>query len=166
MSVSGDILRSWRRPGEVARSLLAQGQREDRALVYLMIGCGLIYFGQWPRLIRIAQEGGEVPLQALLGGALMGWMFIAPLIAYGLAALLRLGMVALRRPVGWYHARLALFWSLFASSPLWMAHGAVAGYAGPGLLTGLVGLVVLAVFFRSLGALLGAAALEARGASA
>lgn len=166
MSVSGDILRSWRRPGAVVRALLAQGQREDRALVYLMVACGLIFLGQWPRLIRIAEEGGEVPLQALLGGALLGWMFIAPLLAYGIAALLRLGMVALRRPIGWYAARLALFWSLLATSPLWMAHGVVAGYAGSGPMTAAVGLVVLVALFRSIAAGLGAAALEAREASA
>lgn len=166
MSVSGDILRSWRRPGSVMRSLLAQGQREDRALVYLMVACGLIFLGQWPRLIRLSQEGSDVPLQALLGGALMGWMFIAPLLAYGLAGLLRLMMVALRRPVDWYAARLALFWALLAASPLWMAQGAVAGYAGQGPLTALVGFVALAAFFWILVAALGTAALEARQGSA
>jgi hypothetical protein len=166
MSVSGDIVQSWRRPGRVMRRLLAQGQREDRAIMFLMVACGMIFFGQWPRLIRIAQEGGEVPLQALLGGALMGWMFIAPLLAYGLAALLRLAMVALRRPVGWYAARLALFWALLAASPLWMAQGAVAGYAGPGALTALAGLIALGAFLWMLAANLGTAALEAAGRSA
>jgi hypothetical protein len=166
MSVSGDILRSWRRPGDVACRLLAQGQREDRALVYLMVGCGLMFLGQWPRLIRHAQEQGEVPLNALLGGALMGWMFIAPLLAYGAAALLRLGMLAMRRPVSWYGARLALFWSLLAAAPLWMAQGVVAGYAGPGMPSDLAGLGALGVFFWMLAGGLGAAALEARRGSA
>jgi hypothetical protein len=166
MSVSGDILQSWHRPGTVMRRLLAQGQREDRAIMFLMVACGLIFFGQWPRLIRLSQEGSEAPLQALLGGALMGWMFIAPLLAYGLAALLRVAMVALRRPVGWYAARLALFWSLLAASPLWMAQGAVAGYAGPGPVTSAAGLVALGVFLWMLVSSLGAAALEAAGRTA
>jgi hypothetical protein len=163
MSVSADIWRSWRRPQRVMRDLLAQGQREDRALVFLMVACGLIFLAQWPRLARQAQLDAEVPLQAMIGGALLGWFFFAPLIFYALAAVLRLVLVAVRLPVSWYAARLALFWALLAVSPLWLLHGMVAGLAGPGVLTAAVGLVVLGAFFWILGAGLVAAALEARG---
>lgn len=166
MSVSGDILRSWRRPGTVVGGLLAQGQREDRALVFLMVACGLIFLAQWPRLARTAQFDPEVPFQALLGGALMGWMFFAPLIFYGLAAVLRLAMAAVGLRIGWYAARLALFWALLAASPLWLLHGLVVGLAGPGGASTAAGLVVVGAFFWILGGGLGAAALEARGRSA
>lgn len=163
MSVSADIWRSWRRPHEVVRDLLAQGPREDRALAFLTVACGLIFLAQWPRLARQAQFDPEVPFQAMIGGALLGWFFIAPLFFYGLAALLRLVLVALRQPVSWYAARLALFWALLAVSPLWLLHGLVAGLAGPGVLTAAVGLAVLGAFFWILGAGLVAATLEARG---
>lgn len=166
MSVSGDILRSWRDPRGVIRSLLRHGVREDRALAFLMGGCALAFVAQWPRLVRQAQLDDAVPLGALMGGALMGWLFIAPLLLYGLAAVLRLVMVALGRPVGWYAARLALFWSLLATSPVWLLHGLVAGAAGPGGLTQAVGLAALGAFFWQLVSALSTAALEAHAARA
>src|SRR5690554_7026923 len=121
MSVSGDILGSYRSPRAVVRGLLAQGRREDRALVWLLLACGLIFVAQWPRLARVAHVSDEVPLAALMAGALFGWMFLAPLALYGLAAVLHLGLRALGRGGSMYGARLALFWSLLAVSPLWLA---------------------------------------------
>ena len=162
MSVTGNILESWRAPRKVMRRLLAGGLREDRALMFLMGGCFVIFMAQWPRLARLAHETDEVPLQAMLGGALLGWLFIAPLFLYGLAAALRLLMVALRRPIGWFEARLALFWSLMAASPLWLLNGFLNGVVGPGLVTGIIGMGILAAFFWLLAQMLATAALEAR----
>ncbi len=164
MSVTANILQSWRAPGTVMRRLLAGGLREDRALMYLMGACLVIFFAQWPRLARLAHETDEVPLQAMLGGALMGWLFIAPLFLYGLAGALRLVMVALRRPIGWFEARLALFWSLLAASPLWLLNGFLNGVIGPGVVTGIIGLGILAAFFWLLAQMLATVALEARAA--
>ena len=166
MSVSRDILRSWRQPRAVVSRLLAQGVREDRAIVFLMLACGLIFLGQWPRMMRLAQESDEVPLQAMLGATLLGWMFIAPLLLYLLAGLILLGMRAFRVPVAGYPVRLALFWALLAASPAWMLHGMVLGALGPGVVASAVGLVALAAFFWILGGGLGAATLEAGGRSA
>ena len=163
MSVSGDILRSWRRPRQVVRDLLAQGPREDRALVFLTVGCGVIFLGQWPRMMRLAAEPDAPPLQAMLGATLLGWFFMAPLIFYGLAALIRLGMLAVGLRVRWFATRLAVFWALLAASPLWMLNGMVDGLLGPGPVASAVGLVGLAAFFWILGGGLGAAVLEARG---
>lgn len=166
MALSGDILRSWRAPGEVMREHLARGEREDRALMFLGIACVLIFVAQWPRLARQAQLDESVPLQGLIAGALMGWLFIAPLLLYGLAALLALGMRLIGQRIGGYPARLALFWSLLAVSPVWMLHGLVAGLAGPGAVSTVVGLAALAAFFWLLGAALRTAALEARAGTA
>ena len=164
MSVTDNILQSWRNPRKVMRRLLAGGPREDRALMFLMAACLVIFLAQWPRLSRMAHEGAEAPLQAMLGGALFAWMFIAPLIFYGLAGLLRLLLVALRRPIGWYEARLALFWSLLAASPLWLLNGVLNGLVGQGLLTVVVGFAILTAFFWLLAMMLATAALEARAA--
>ncbi|MDP5360664.1 MAG: YIP1 family protein, partial [Paracoccaceae bacterium] len=83
MAVTNDIVRTWRRPRAVMRDLLAQGKREDRAIAYLMISCFLIFVAQWPRLSREAFLTGQ-DFDTLLGGALMGWLFIMPLALYGL----------------------------------------------------------------------------------
>ena len=166
MSVSRDILRSWRAPRAVVRGMLAQGQREDRALVFLMVACGLIFLGQWPRMMRLAEEPEAPPLQAMLGATLMGWMFIAPLLLYLLAGLIRLVFLAVRLQLGWYPVRLAVFWALLAASPVWMLSGLATGVFGPGPVASAVGLVGLGAFFWILGGGLGAAVLEARERSA
>ncbi len=146
MALVPEILATYGRPRAAFRRQLAMGQREDRALMYLMLACGLIFVGQWPRLAREAHLGGAVELDALLGGALMGWLFLAPLALYGLAALSHLVALPLGGQGSWYAARLALFWALLASSPLWMLNGLVAGFMGPGAALSLTGLVALAVF--------------------
>jgi len=146
MSVSGDIVRSYRAPRKVMRGLLAQGEREDRALAYLMVACGLIFVAQWPRLAREAHLDDTVPLQALLGGALMGWLFIAPLLFYGLAFVAHLVLRALRLRSTPFAARLATFWALLAVSPLFLLLGLSAGLAGAEAATGAVGGMLLVAY--------------------
>jgi hypothetical protein len=146
MALTADIVATYRGPGRVMRRQLEGGAREDRALFYLLLACGLIFVAQWPRLSREAYLNPEVPLQALIGGALMGWLFIAPLALYGLAALSHLVARALGGQGNWFTARLALFWSLLAAVPLWLLFGLVSGFIGPGPAESLVGLIALAGF--------------------
>ena len=145
MSFSQNIVATYRGPGRVLRDLLAMGQREDRALAYLMAACALIFLAQLPRLAREAHLTGA-ELDMLMGGTLLAWVFIAPLMLYALAALAR----GIGRIVGgkgsMYGARLALFWALLASTPLILLHGLVAGFIGPGLELQGVGLIWLIVF--------------------
>jgi hypothetical protein len=146
VSVTSDISATYRGPGRVMQRLLAMGQREDRALAILMGACALVFIAQMPRLAREAHLTGQ-ELNILLGGALLGWLIIAPLLFYVLAAFSHL----LARLVGgkgeWYGARLALFWSLLASTPVLLLQGLVAGFIGPGPGLNLVGMVWIAVFF-------------------
>ena len=146
MALTQDILATYRGPRAVMRKHLGLGLREDRALMFLAIACVLIFVAQWPRLRREAFLDDAVPFNALLGGALMGWLFIAPLALYAIAALSHLIARALGGQGSWYSARLALFWSLLAASPLWLLNGLVAGFIGPGLQLGLTSAIALAVF--------------------
>jgi len=146
MAVVPDILATYVGPRAVMRRLLAMGQREDRALMFLMLGCALIFVAQWPRLAREAHLDDAVPLNALLGGALMGWMFLAPLGLYALAAFGHMIALVVGGQGTWYGARLALFWSLLASSPLWLLNGLVAGIIGPGPALSLTGVLALGAF--------------------
>ena len=146
MALTLDIAATYRNPRGVIRRQLAMGQREDRALMYLVLACGLIFVAQWPRLSRQAYLDDAVPLDALIGGALMGWFFIAPLALYGLAALSRVIARVMGGQGTWYSARLALFWALLAAAPLWLLNGLVAGFIGPGAGLQLTSLVALAVF--------------------
>lgn len=121
------------------------GPREDRALAILMGGCVLVFIAQLPRLSREAHLTGQ-ELNMLMGGALMAWIFVAPLLLYILAGLSHLVARLLGGQGDWYGARLALFWALLASSPLLLLHGVVAGFVGPGAAQQGVGLGWLIVF--------------------
>lgn len=166
MALTLDIAAMYRRPRTVVRRLMALGPREDRALLYLMLGCALIFVAQWPRLAREANLKPEIgqeicaaatpPIdpcdavaeatQALLGGALLAWIFLVPLAAYVIAALTRLIAKLVGGQGTWYRSRLALFWSLLASAPLWLLNGLVAGLIGGGPQLKIVSGLALAVF--------------------
>lgn len=148
MSIAADMLGALIRPGPVFRRVSAMGLREDRALAILMAASGLIFVSQWPRLARLAHLDPSMPLDARLGGALMGSIFLLPLLAYGVAALSHLGARALGGRGTGFGARLALFWALLVAAPLMLVQGMVAGLAGPGALLTLSGLVVFGVFLR------------------
>ncbi len=152
MSVSTDIVRTYRSPRRVVREKLARGVREDRALATLIGACVLIFVAQWPLLSRQAHLDPSVPLDVRLGGALLGWLFIAPMAAYVIAALSHVLARIFGGTGSWFGARLALFWALLAASPLWLLNGLVAGLIGPGAALSLVGLVAICVFLVFWGA--------------
>lgn len=127
------------------RRLLAAGPREDRALAILMGACLILFVARWPALARQAHLQ-EAELNMLLGGALLGTMFLVPLLMYALAGLTHLAARALGGRGPSYNARLALFWSLLASSPLILLNGLVAGFIGPGLQLQIVGAAWFGVF--------------------
>ena len=98
MPVTRDIVATYRGPRRVVRRLLDMGVREDRALVILVGACVVVFVAQWPRLAREAHLTDQA-LNPLLGGALLGWLFIAPLLFYVLA-LLSHGVARLARGHG------------------------------------------------------------------
>ncbi len=145
MPVTNDITATYRGPGKVMRKLLSMGQREDRALAFLMAGCLIVFVAQLPRLAREAHITGQ-ELNMLMGGALLGWIIIAPLFFYLIAALSHLFAKTVGGKGSWFGARLALFWALLASSPLLLLHGLVAGFIGEGPALQIVGAIWIAIF--------------------
>lgn len=127
------------------RRLLAMGQREDRALIILMVACVIVFVAQMPRLARESHMSGQ-DLDMLMGGALLGWLFLAPLFFYALAGLSHMIARLLGGQGDWYGARLALFWALLASTPLLLLHGLVAGFIGQGPQLQVVGVIWLVLF--------------------
>jgi hypothetical protein len=146
MSISADILRSYRAPRAVVGRLLSEGPREDRALVMLAMACFLIFLAQVPGLRRAAVLDTPTPFEGRVAGALAATLFFLPLLCYGLAALSHMALRALRRPSSWHGARLALFWAMLAVSPLVLLQGALSGVLGPGGPVAVVGVVVFAAF--------------------
>jgi hypothetical protein len=146
MTVSTDMLATWRRPRAVFRVKLDQGTRDDRALAILMAACVLLFVAQWPALSRAAHFDRAVPLDARMGGALMATVFILPLILYAVAALSHLAALAFGGKGSHYGARLALFWALLCTAPLMLFHGLIAGFIGQGPQLIGAGFIVAAAF--------------------
>lgn len=149
MAVSTDILRSLRQPRAVIRGLRGGERREARVLVYLMLACALLFVAQWPWLARQAHLDASIPLEGRLAGALLGWVFIAPLVFYALAGGLTL-VLRLVAPVQGFDTRLALFWALMVAAPLALLHGLTMGLIGAGLESVLTFALVTAVFLMVL----------------
>lgn len=145
MSVSADILRSYRQPRVVMRGLLAMGPREDRALVFLAMAIGIGFLAQWPRMAEMARAAPDAGLSGFAAGEVMA-IIIQALFAYGLAALVRLGAKVFRGRGSWFGERLALFWAMLATSPLMLVWGAVYAIFGPGMVQEAVSWIVLAAF--------------------
>lgn len=145
MPVTTDIVASYRGPRRVMRRLLGLGESEGRALATLMAGCLVTFVAQWPRLARQAHID-EVELQPLLGGALMGWIFIAPLGFYLLAFIAHLVCRAFGATGSAFDSRFAMFWSFLAASPFLLLHGLVAGFIGQGVPLTIVSVLWLAIF--------------------
>lgn len=145
MPVSTDILATYRGPGRVVRRLLDMGPREDRALIFVMGFCLVAFIAQMPGLARRAHLEG-LELNMLLGGALLGTVFILPLFFYALAMVSHWAARLVGGRGTSYGSRLALFWALLSSAPLVLLNGLVAGFIGPGPTLTLVGVVWVAVF--------------------
>lgn len=145
MGVTTNIVATYRGPGHVVRGMLAMGPREDRALAYLMGACLLTFVAQLPRLAREAHVNGQ-DLNMLMGGSLLAWIFIAPLVFYVVAACARLVARVLGGSGSGFGARLALFWALLAASPVLLLHGLTAGLVGPGPALQLVGVIWCGLF--------------------
>ena len=146
MSATGDILQSYRSPRVVIRRHLDRGVNEGRVFIFLVGACLLVFIGQWPRLSREAFLDASVPLDARLGAAMLGWLFIAPLFFYAMAGVSYLIARIMGGQGTSYGARLALFWSLLVVTPLWLLQGLVAGFIGEGPQLTVVGVLLLGAF--------------------
>lgn len=145
MPVTTDIVASYRGPRRVMRRLLDMGQREDRALAFVMAFCVISFVAQMPALARRAHLEQQ-ELDMLMGGALLGSVIILPLLLYAIALVSHWVARALGGRGTAYAARLALFWSLLASTPLVLLNGLVAGLIGSGPALTAVGLLWMVVF--------------------
>ena len=85
-------------------------------------------------------------LTGLMANTLFACLFFLPLIFYGIAAISHMIARLFGGKGTWYGARLALFWSFLAASPLMLLNGLVAGFVGEGLELQIVGLLWLVVF--------------------
>jgi len=131
MTVSTDIVATWRAPRAALRRHMARGVSEPFAFTLLLVFLVLTFIGQWPAAAReahLAAEPSSAPRILARGLAILATI---PL-WYGLAALSRVVSRTFGGQGSWYGARIALFWALATLSPLMLLQGLVAGMIGPG----------------------------------
>jgi hypothetical protein len=145
MTVTTDLVATWRRPREILRQHLARAQSEPFALSFLLVFLVLAFIGQWPVAAREAFLAGEPSASPRILARALAVLATIPF-WYGLAALGHLAARAMGGQGTWYAARLALFWALAAVGPLMLLQGLVSGMIGPGPALTLVTLVIGAAF--------------------
>jgi hypothetical protein len=131
------IWRGWRDPrGAMARQA-AVGLSEPRALFHLMAACALYFLASLPNALRTARSLAiPDPVEGAIAAHLFAWLVLAPLLGYGLAALVHLVARAFGGRGPFLAARAALFWSALLGAPLalGLALAGVAAEAIPALL--------------------------------
>ena len=146
MSVTNDIVATYRGPRAVIRRFLDKGRREDQALIFVLIGCVLIFVAIAPYQSREAHLNPDVPLQARLYWSAFFCIFILPFVFYVVAAFSHALAKGMGGQGSFFSARMALFWSVLAASPMWLFMGLLAGFIGPSPGLTAVSLIAFAVF--------------------
>lgn len=145
------IWRAWRDPRRAMADEIARGLSEPRALAQLVAACVLLFVASVPNAIREARAlTVDDPVGATVTAHLFGWVAVAPLIAYGLAALVHLAARAFGARGSFLAARAALFWSALAGAPVALGValvGVAAEAAGQGGAAWLGGLRLVALGF-------------------
>ncbi|MEM9427376.1 MAG: YIP1 family protein [Pseudomonadota bacterium] len=131
MSIALDIVRTYRAPKEVQmRQMRAGESSEGRALAVLMGACFLLFVAALPNMSREAHLDPEKTFESLMVGAFFAWLLMMPLVFYVFSLVVVLVMKALKIRAPAHHVRMAIFWALLASSPVWLFSGLAAGFTG------------------------------------
>lgn len=145
MTVSADILATYRAPRRVMARLLRGERHEARALAYLLAALVLMLIAQVPALRATAAANPETPFAASLLARALALGVMLP-VFYLVAGLSRLGARVLGGRGDGFGARLALFWALLAATPLVLVQAAIGTILGQGAALTVTSLVVFAVF--------------------
>jgi hypothetical protein len=144
MSVTLDIVASWRQPRAVVRRLLAQ-RSEPFAFALLVTGLILLWVSLAPFLAREAYFQPDQPLTQRLLAAALAMAATVPF-WYLLAAIGHLVARMMGGQGSWYGARVALFWALVATAPALLVSGLVRGMIGLGAAANVTGSITAMVF--------------------
>lgn len=145
MAVTSDIVQSWRSPRAVIQRHFKRHPTEGFALSVLVAFLLLAFVAQWPAMSRAAFLEPGAPLMQRMTAAGLALLASIPL-WYGLAALSHLVARQFGGRGGYLQARVALFWALLSTGPFMLAQGLIRGFAGPGTLSTVAGLLVLCGF--------------------
>lgn len=116
------LLRGYRDPrGVMARHLADTGisrSTEGQSLVYLVLACVIGAIATLPGAVEIAPRLEAEARPGIVPAHLFGYLFVAPLIGYALAACVHLIARTFGGDATFVTARLAVFWSMLLGAPL------------------------------------------------
>lgn len=113
------IWRGWRDPRGAMTREVAAGLSEARSLMHLMLACGLLFVASLPNALREARALDIAdPVEGAIAAHIFGYLALAPLLAYAVAALVHLAARGFGARGGFRAARAALFWSLLLAAPV------------------------------------------------
>jgi len=131
MTTAQLILANYRSPKKAFTEKLSEGISETKVFIWLLIACFLQFLARLPLLSREAHLDIDGPsLVSLIGGVLIGSIFLAPLVFYVFSMLLCFVVRFWFRDLKWIYFRGAFFWSLLAISPLVMVRSVLVGVLG------------------------------------
>lgn len=120
--VVAGIARAWRDPRGAMSEMIDEGLNEPRALAHLVAACFLLLVASLPNAVRESRVVDiEDSLSGVIAAHLFGYMFVLPLILYGVAALAHLAARGFGGAGGYLGARSALFWTVLAGAPVALA---------------------------------------------
>ncbi len=107
--------------GAMARQIAA-GLGESRAFLHLTLACALGFVASLPEAARTARRLDiPDPIEGAFAAHLFGYLFVLPLLLYGLAALVHLAARVFGGGGGFLGARAALFWTALLAGPIALA---------------------------------------------
>lgn len=148
MPLIQSITRSYRSPQVVFRQMWTAGIAERKSLALVMGASAAGFISALPELSRRAHLEA-LDLQQLMGGALLGWIFMAPLMFYCLALVLYWITRPFLKHLTAGQMRVIVFWSLVVAVPVLLLHGLVAGFIGPSLQKQIIGMIWVLVVLRT-----------------
>lgn len=116
------MARAYRDPRAEMVRQIDDGLSEARALMHLLLACFLGLVASLPNAVRgSARLEIDDALTAVVSAHAFGYLFVAPLLLYGLAALLHLAARPFGGLGGLRSARAALFWAALLGGPIALA---------------------------------------------
>lgn len=129
-SLAGAIACAWVDPRAAMARQVREGLSESRSLFHLMLAAGLLFVASLPAAVRTSRTLAiDEPLNGVISAHIFGYFFLAPLLAYGVAAASHLFARVFGARGGFIGARAALFWSLLVAAPAALAIAAVGTIA-------------------------------------
>ncbi len=117
--LAGTMGLAYRDPRGAMARLLAGGVTDARLLAWLFLACGMGLAASLPAAVGAARALDiEQPLAGAVSAHIFGYIFIAPLLAYGAAALAHLVARPFGARGGFFGARVAVIWSLLLAGPI------------------------------------------------